>query len=268
MRVVISGDYKRRRDLTCDGFEPVLCDLFVTEATFALPVFRHPPDGDEIQKLLQSLARNPDRVHLVGVYALGKAQRVIALLREAGYDRPIHLHGALTELCDLYAAQGVPLGSLQPVGRESKKGFAGEIVLCPPSSLRDRWSRGFPNPVTAMASGWMRVRQRARQRSVELPLILSDHADWDELTATLHDAEDGQDDIEDNLQAIVIPKFYLDDRSPGPGQRDIPYALTQIAGVWLPKSTMPIDRIMGHPVSCRCCMTGWRIRNTGPARCW
>ncbi len=188
-RVVISGDYKRRRDPTCGSFEPVPCDLFVTEATFALPVFRHPPDGEEIQKLLQSLARNPDRVHLVGVYALGKAQRVIALLRDAGYDRPIHLHGALTELCDLYAAQGVALGPLRPVGRESKKGFAGEIVLCPPSSLRDRWSRGFPNPVTAMASGWMRVRQRARQRSVELPLILSDHADWDELTATLHDVQ-------------------------------------------------------------------------------
>ena len=189
MRVVVSGDYKRRRDPTCDTFEPVPCDLFVTEATFALPVFRHPPDGDEIQKLLNSLARNPDRVHLVGVYALGKAQRVITLLREAGYDRPIHLHGALTELCDLYAAQGVSLGPLREVGRESKKGFAGEIVLCPPSSLRDRWSRGFPNPVTAMASGWMRVRQRARQRSVELPLILSDHADWDELTTTLHDVQ-------------------------------------------------------------------------------
>ena len=186
-RVVVSGDFKRRRDPTCDGFEPVACDLFITEATFALPVFRHPPDTEEIAKLLRSRDLFPERCHLVGVYALGKAQRVVALLREAGYDRPIYLHGALVALCDLYRGHGVPLGPLQPIGREDKKAMAGEIVLCPPSALKDRWSRGFPDPVTAMASGWMRVRQRARQQGVELPLILSDHADWDELTQTLHD---------------------------------------------------------------------------------
>ena len=94
-RVVVSGDFKRRRDPTCAGFEPVACDLFITEATFALPVFRHPADAGEIAKLLHSHALFPERCHLVGVYALGKAQRVIALLREAGYDRPIYLHGAL-----------------------------------------------------------------------------------------------------------------------------------------------------------------------------
>ena len=98
-RVVISGDYKRRRDPTCPPFEPIACDVFVTEATFALPVFRHPPDRDEIAKLLHSVALFPDRAHLVGVYALGKCQRVIALLREAGWDQPIYLHGGLMELC-------------------------------------------------------------------------------------------------------------------------------------------------------------------------
>lgn len=188
-RVIVSGDFKRRRDPTCAAFEPLVCDLFITEATFALPVFRHPPDTEEIAKLLHSQALFPERCHMVGVYALGKAQRVIALLREAGYERPIYLHGALSPLCDLYRAHGVPLGELLPVGREDKKAMAGEFVLCPPSALRDRWSRGFPDPVTAMASGWMRVRQRARQQGVELPLILSDHADWDELTRTLHDVE-------------------------------------------------------------------------------
>jgi putative mRNA 3-end processing factor len=184
-RIVISGDYKRRRDPTCAAFEPVPCDVFVTEATFALPVFRHPDDRGEIEKLLASLETFPDRPHLVGAYALGKAQRVMRLLREAGYDRPIFIHGALVALSDLYEAHGVSLGPLRPV--EDKKALGGEIVLCPPGALADRWSRGFPDPVTAMASGWMRVRQRARQRGVELPLILSDHADWDELTATLED---------------------------------------------------------------------------------
>lgn len=185
-RVVVSGDYKRRRDPTCAEFEPVPCDVFVTEATFALPVFRHPDDAGEIAKLLDSLRLFPNRTHLVGAYALGKAQRVIRLLREAGYDRTIYLHGALEALCTLYEGLGVTLGPLEPVAG-NKKDKAGEIVMCPPGALNDRWAAGFPDPVTAMASGWMRVRQRARQRGVELPLILSDHADWDELTQTLHD---------------------------------------------------------------------------------
>jgi putative mRNA 3-end processing factor len=186
-RVVVSGDYKRRRDPTCAGFEPVDCDLFITEATFALPVFRHPDDRGEIARLLHSVTLFPERCHLVGVYSLGKAQRVAALLREAGYDRPIYLHGAMIELCRLYESHGVSLGDLRPAAGIAKKAMAGEIVLCPPGALNDRWSRGFPEPVTAMASGWMRVRQRARQGGIELPLILSDHADWDELTATIHD---------------------------------------------------------------------------------
>ena len=183
-RVVISGDYKRRRDPTCRPFEPVACDVFVTEATFALPVFRHPPDRDEIAKLLHSVALFPERAHLVGVYALGKCQRVIALLREAGWDRPIYLHGALVELCALYEAQGVALGPLLPATGVAKEALKGQIVLAPPSALGDRWTRRLPDPVLAMASGWMRVRARARQRGVELPLVISDHADWDELLMT------------------------------------------------------------------------------------
>ncbi len=191
-RIVVSGDYKRRRDPTCAGFEVVTCDVFITEATFALPVFRHPPDTEEIDKLLASLDLFPERAHLVGVYGLGKCQRVIALLREAGYDRPIYLHGALQTLCEFYEAQGVALGPLRYATARDGKEMAGEIVLAPPSALKEVWSRRMPNPRTAMASGWMRVRQRARQRLVELPLIISDHADWDELTQTLTEVEAGE----------------------------------------------------------------------------
>jgi putative mRNA 3-end processing factor len=186
-RVVVSGDFKRRPDPTCDPFEVHPCDVFVTEATFGLPVFRHPDDAQEIGKLLASLGTFPECAHLVGVYALGKAQRVIALLRRAGYDRPLYLHGALQALCELYAAQGVALGAFRPVAGLDKQALRGEIVLAPPSALNDRWSRRLPDPVTAMASGWMGVRQRARQRGVELPLVISDHADWDELTRTLQE---------------------------------------------------------------------------------
>ena len=184
-RVVVTGDYKTRSDPTCAPFEPVACDIFVTEATFGLPVFRHPPIEQEIAKLLNARAANPDRCVLVGAYALGKAQRVIAELRRAGYAEPIWLHGALERMCRLYEELGVPLGDLRLVSDAGKDDLRGAIILCPPSALTDRWSRRLPDPITAMASGWMRVRQRARQRQVELPLIMSDHADWDELTGTI-----------------------------------------------------------------------------------
>jgi len=186
-RAVVSGDYKRRRDPTCAPFEPQHCDVFVTEATFGLPVFRHPPDRHEIDRLLHSLRLFPERCQLVGVYALGKCQRVIALLREAGYDEPIYIHGALVELCALYERFGVELGPLLPATGAAKADLAGKIVLAPPGAIADRWSRRLPDPVSAMASGWMRVKQRAKARGIELPLVISDHADWDELTQTLVD---------------------------------------------------------------------------------
>ena len=184
-RVVVSGDYKRRADPTCAPFEPIKCDVFITEATFGLPVFRHPETGDEIDKLMAALHANPTRCVLVGAYALGKAQRVIRELRDRGHADPIYLHGAVQRLCDLYVELGVDLGELRPATDAPKADLMGKVVVAPPGALNDRWSRRLPDPITAMASGWMRVRQRAVQRNVELPLILSDHADWDELTDTL-----------------------------------------------------------------------------------
>jgi putative mRNA 3-end processing factor len=184
-RAVVSGDYKRTPDPTCAGFEPIACDVFVTEATFALPVFVHPRPEHEVGKLLDSVALFPERSHVVGCYALGKCQRVIALLRQAGWDRPIWLHGALAAMCAVYEARGVALGELRPATSAAKGELAGAIVLAPPGAVTDRWARRLVDPVVAMASGWMRVRQRAKSRGVELPLVISDHADWNELNATL-----------------------------------------------------------------------------------
>jgi len=184
-RIVVSGDYKRRPDPTCAPFEPQRCDLFITEATFGLPVFRHPPDSHEIEKLFYSVRLYPERCHLVGVYALGKCQRLIALLRAAGYDEPVYLHGALLGLTELYRSCGIALGPLLPCTGVPPEELKGKIVLAPPAALADRWTRRLPDPVTALASGWMRIKQRAKARGVELPLVISDHADWDELTATL-----------------------------------------------------------------------------------
>ena len=184
-RVVVSGDYKRRADPTCAEFEPIPCDVFVTEATFALPVFRHPPAAVEIGKLLESVSLFPERTHVVGCYSLGKTQRLIALLREAGWEAPIWLHGALVNMCWVYEELGVRLGDLRPATVAAKEKLIGQIVLAPPSAVADRWARRLAEPVVCVASGWMRVRQRARQGGVELPLVISDHADWEELNATL-----------------------------------------------------------------------------------
>lgn len=192
-RLVVSGDYKRVVDLTARDFEPVPCDVFVTEATFALPVFCHPDPQREIGKLLASLDVFPESCHIVGCYALGKTQRVISELRRAGYDRTVYLHGALMRLTELYEARGIDLGPIAQVTQENRKNCGGEIILCPPSSLEDRWSRALPDVIPAMASGWMQIRARAKQRRVELPLIISDHCDWPQLIDTIH--ETGAEEI-------------------------------------------------------------------------
>jgi putative mRNA 3-end processing factor len=192
LRIVASGDYKDVADPTCAPFELIRCDVFISEATFGLPVFRHGDPMAETCKLLNSVALFPERAHLVGVYALGKAQRMIALIRQAGHAAPIYLHGALESLTRYYVWRGIDLGELR-LARDAKKAeLAGTIALCPPSAVKELWSRRFPDPVTSFASGWMRVRARARQRQIELPLVISDHADWDGLTATITATGAGQ----------------------------------------------------------------------------
>jgi putative mRNA 3-end processing factor len=185
LRVVASGDYKDRPDPTCAPFELVPCDVFITEATFGLPVFRHHDAEGEVDKLLHSVALFPERAHLVGAYSLGKAQRVMAMLRGRGYGKPIYIHGALETITRYYQERGIALGEIAPVRGADKSQLAGAITIAPPSAIGDLWSRRFPDPVAAFASGWMRVRARARQRGISLPLVISDHADWDGLTATI-----------------------------------------------------------------------------------
>ncbi|GGZ04887.1 ligase-associated DNA damage response exonuclease [Novosphingobium colocasiae] len=212
-RVVVTGDFKRRPDPTCAPFAVTPCDLFITEATFGLPVFRHPPVEREIGRLLDRLAAEPARCVLVGAYALGKAQRVIAELRRAGHALPIYLHGAMERMCRLYEDLGADLGVLLPVSETPRDALVGAIVIAPPSALNDRWSRRLPDPVTAMASGWMQVRQRARQRMVELPLIISDHADWDELTTTIAEVNPAETWITHGREEALLRWCQLTQRS-------------------------------------------------------
>ena len=186
-RAVVSGDYKRLPDRTAGMFEPLRCELFISEATFGLPVFCHPPTEHEVAKLLESVELFPERAHLVGAYPLGKAQRLMALIHEAGYDKPIYMHGAIQRLTEFYQSRGIALGDIRPVDLDERKSLGGAIVICPPSAMQEAWSRKFPDPVTAFASGWMRVRARAKQKGVELPLVVSDHADWNDLGRTIRE---------------------------------------------------------------------------------
>ena len=240
-RLVVSGDYKRARDPTCLPFRPIPCDVFITEATFGLPVFRHPDTRAETDKLIESARLFPERAHIVGAYALGKAQRVMALLREAGYDRPIYLHGAMERLTDFYKAHGVDLGETPRVIAAERGKLAGAIVICPPSAIQDLWARKFPDPVTAFASGWMRVRARARQKGVELPLVISDHSDWDDLCRTITEtgAEEvwvthGQEDalvhwcLSRGIRAKPLHMLGYGDEE-GDGQTDEPAPTTEAA---------------------------------------
>lgn len=190
---VISGDYARATHPAAEPFEPVACNLFITEATFGLPVFRHPDTETEIAKLVHSVKVFPERAHLIGAYALGKAQRLMALLRRAGYHEPVYAHGAVLKVSELYRELGIDLGDIRPVVPEERKAMGGRIVICPPSATQDVWAQKFPDPVTAFASGWMRVKARARQRSAELPLVISDHADWYDLCATI--TETGAEEV-------------------------------------------------------------------------
>ncbi|CEJ11334.1 Metallo-beta-lactamase superfamily protein [bacterium YEK0313] len=192
LRIVVSGDYKRAGDPTAEPFEVVPADVFITEATFGLPVFRHPDAQGEVGRLLASLSLFPERTHMVGAYALGKAQRVMALARTAGYDRPIFIHGALEKLTQFYTSEGFDFGSIRLVRDAERAELAGALVIGPPGAAKDLWARRFADPVTAFASGWMRVRARAKQGGIELPLVISDHADWDELGRTILDTGAGE----------------------------------------------------------------------------
>ena len=189
----ISGDYKRAFDPTCRPFEVQKSDIFITEATFALPVFTHPSIEDELKRLLQSLKDFPGRCHLLGAYALGKCQRLMSVLRRMGYRETIYLHGAQVKLVELYEQFGIDLGHWRKVSDvEDKASLAGKLVIAPPSALADRWSRRLPYVMTCLASGWMQIRARAKQRRVELPLTISDHADWPQLVETIREVDPSQ----------------------------------------------------------------------------
>ena len=184
---VVSGDYKRAADPTCAPFEPVPCDVFVTESTFALPIYRWDDTADVIADLVGWWDGNRGRglTSIVFCYTIGKAQRLLAEIGRVT-DRPIWVHGALLPMIEVYRAAGATMAPTQAlIERPRGTSFAGELVLAPPSARGTPWMRRLGDLSDALASGLMRVRGVRRQRAYDRGFVLSDHADWPALLDTI-----------------------------------------------------------------------------------
>jgi len=186
---VASGDYKRAPDPTCAPFEPQRCHAFVTEATFAMPVFTWDPPKQTVGEILDWWRdmRAAGRPAVLFAYALGKAQRVLAELA-LHIDRPVYVHGSLADLLEIYRGAGVPLPpTLRATDEPRGKSFAGELIVAPLSARGSIWMRRFVDHSSAFASGWMRIRGARRRRAYDRGFALSDHADWNALLSTIRE---------------------------------------------------------------------------------
>ena len=186
---VVTGDYKVEPDPTCEPFEPVACDVLLTESTFGLPIYRWGDTRavfDDLNVWWQSNA-DAGRTTVVLAYALGKAQRVLAGL-DASVG-PIGLHGALHGPTRVYQDAGIVLPEWIHANASTAPELKGRgLIVCPPSASGTAWIRKFRGKGglrTAFVSGWMRVRGRRRWGSVDRGFVLSDHADWDGLIDTV-----------------------------------------------------------------------------------
>ena len=183
---VVSGDYKTQPDPTCDAFEPVECDVFITESTFGLPIYRW-AEPESVAAAINAWWRENQaagRTSVVLAYALGKAQRIAALVDPA--IGPIVAHGAVLKIVQAYRDSGVrlpPIDGVPPRARRVGDGRA--LVIAPPSVAGSRWLRLFGATSVAPASGWMTVRGIRRRRGCERGFVLSDHADFPGLLSAI-----------------------------------------------------------------------------------
>ncbi len=189
-RWLISGDYKRENDPSCAPFSPVQADVFISEATFGLPIYQWEPALTVAREIRQWWQTAPDRPSVLFCYAFGKAQRLLAELHALGENGEVLLHGAIQPLMEPYRAAGIAMVPTQPLSALSRDAnLAGRLVLAPPSAERSPWMRRFTNAQTGFASGWMAVRGVRRRRGVGRGFVLSDHADWPSLVRTIKESK-------------------------------------------------------------------------------
>ena len=185
---VVSGDYKRDPDPTCAPFEVVPCDVFISEATFALPAYRWNETRLTAREILEWWRGNRERgvASVLFAYALGKAQRVLAELAQLT-DESVFVHGAVAALVDAYRAEGIRMLPTLPATVTKAADYAGALIMAPPSAAGSPWMRRFGEHRTGFCSGWMRVRGDRRRRGYDRGFVLSDHADWPSLLRTFRD---------------------------------------------------------------------------------
>ncbi len=199
---VVTGDYKRAPDPTCAPFEPVVCDVLISEATFALPCYRWPETREviaEIWRWWQS-NREQSRASVLFCYAFGKAQRVLAELM-AHTSESVFLHGAVLPLVEEYRRAGIAMLPAEPVVREKRADYRGALIIAPPSAAGTPWMRRFADASTGFCSGWMRIRGARRRRGYDRGFVLSDHADWPALIHTV---------AESHAKKILLTHGYSD----------------------------------------------------------
>ncbi len=179
---VASGDYKLDPDPTCAAFEPVRCDTFISESTFGLPIYRWRPPQETFADIASWWRANAaaGRASVLFCYAFGKAQRILAGVRDAGAldVGTIVCHGAIEPLNDAYRESGIPLPPTSRVTEVDKACLRSALVLAPPSAAGTPWMRRFGDLSDAFASGWMQLRGARRRRALDRGFVLSDHADW------------------------------------------------------------------------------------------
>ena len=183
---VVTGDYKRCHDPSCVPFELVPCDVLITEATFAMPIYRWQSGEAVATEIRNWWQGDRSRPSLLFCYSFGKAQRLLAELHAIGVEEEVLLHGAVETVTRHYRQAAIPMTPSRPVSElPRKESLAGRLVLAPPSAHRSAWMRRFQSPQTAFASGWMAVRGARRRRGYERGFVLSDHADWQGLLNTV-----------------------------------------------------------------------------------
>ncbi|QGG80916.1 ligase-associated DNA damage response exonuclease [Litorivicinus lipolyticus] len=180
---VVTGDFKRHRDPSCEPFEVVPCDTLITEASFALPLYRWPPMQAVCADIVKWCDSNPDGTCVLECYALGKAQRILAELATLT-NRPVHVHPSIDRFLTVYRDHGIALGSVQRLGDSVPPG---SLILAPPKAVTRGWLRRWTKVQRGFASGWMQLRAHRRER-VGRGFVISDHADWDELNQTVVDS--------------------------------------------------------------------------------
>jgi putative mRNA 3-end processing factor len=181
---VCSGDYKREDDPTCPPFEPLRCETFITEATYALPIFRWDDPASVAAGILEWWSGNPGKASVLFCYALGKAQRLLAELARIT-DKTCFIHGALEIPCAVYRAAGIQLLPTRLIGDETR--FAGELILAPITARGSPWMKRFGDCETAFASGLLRVRGTRRRRGFDRGFVISDHADFHGILKTVEE---------------------------------------------------------------------------------